>query len=66
MAGSAPHHPLATALDHMVWGSDRLHVHIYTPMMKTGPLLDLVARWAPDEKTRTRILVDNPAKLYGF
>jgi len=57
---------IAAAPDHMVWGSDWPHVHIYTPMMKTGPLLDLLARWAPDEKARTRILVDNPAKLYGF
>jgi predicted TIM-barrel fold metal-dependent hydrolase len=22
--------------------------------------------WVPDEKTRTKILVDNPAKLYGY
>jgi D-galactarolactone isomerase len=22
--------------------------------------------WAPDEATRHRILVDNPARLYGF
>lgn len=68
MAGIAPHHPLATATapDHMVGGSDWPHVHVHTPMMKTGLLLNLVARWAPDEKTGTRILVDNPAKLYGF
>jgi len=29
-------------------------------------LLDLLLDWAPDEKTRNKILVDNPAKLYGF
>jgi D-galactarolactone isomerase len=29
-------------------------------------LLDLMADWAPDEKTRQLIFVDNPAKLYGF
>jgi D-galactarolactone isomerase len=29
-------------------------------------LLDLMLDWAPDEKTRNRILSDNPAKLYGF
>jgi predicted TIM-barrel fold metal-dependent hydrolase len=29
-------------------------------------LFDLMAVWAPDEATRNRILVDNPAKLYGF
>jgi predicted TIM-barrel fold metal-dependent hydrolase len=25
-----------------------------------------LAEWVPDEATRTRILVDNPARLYGF
>jgi D-galactarolactone isomerase len=29
-------------------------------------LLDLMADWAPDEKTRQLIFVDNPARLYDF
>jgi predicted TIM-barrel fold metal-dependent hydrolase len=29
-------------------------------------LFDLLAQWVPDEAMRNRILVDNPAKLYGF
>ena len=29
-------------------------------------LIDLLAEWAPDEATRNRILVDNPATVYGF
>lgn len=29
-------------------------------------LTDLLADWAPDAAVRRRILVDNPAKLYGF
>lgn len=29
-------------------------------------LLDLLADWAPDAAVRKRILVDNPAALYGF
>jgi D-galactarolactone isomerase len=29
-------------------------------------LFDLLAQWVPDERARTRILVDNPAKLYDF
>ena len=28
--------------------------------------LDMLLDWVPDEKTRQKILVDNPAKLYGF
>jgi predicted TIM-barrel fold metal-dependent hydrolase len=29
-------------------------------------LLDLLLHWVPDEADRRRILVDNPARLYGF
>jgi D-galactarolactone isomerase len=29
-------------------------------------MLDLLLDWAPDEAMRRRILVDNPARLYGF
>ena len=51
----------------MVWGSDWPH-----PTMKDddkpndATLIDLLAAWAPDEAARNRILVDNPAALYGF
>ena len=29
-------------------------------------LFDLLLAWAPDENVRHRILVQNPAALYGF
>ena len=29
-------------------------------------ILNLLPDWVPDESTRKRILVDNPARLYGF
>ncbi len=29
-------------------------------------MLDIMLDWVPDEKIRNRILVDNPARLYGF
>jgi hypothetical protein len=29
-------------------------------------LFDLLTEWAPDEATRTLILVRNPEALYGF
>jgi D-galactarolactone isomerase len=29
-------------------------------------VLDLLPEWADDDATRKKILVDNPAKLYGF
>jgi predicted TIM-barrel fold metal-dependent hydrolase len=35
-------------------------------MPNVGELLDLLAEWVPDEAQRRRVLVDNPARLYGF
>jgi len=29
-------------------------------------LFDLLTEWAPDEALRKKLLVDNPAALYGF
>ncbi len=63
--------PFARALvaarpERMVWGSDWPHVAIEGPMVNDGVLLDLLAECVPDAATRTRILVDNPAALYGF
>ena len=29
-------------------------------------LFELLAHVAPDERSRTRLLADNPARLYGF
>jgi D-galactarolactone isomerase len=56
---------VAAAPERMVWGSDWPH-----PTEKEKPddavLFDLLSEWAPDETTRRRILVDNPAALYGF
>jgi len=34
--------------------------------MNVGDLLDLLADWVPDDEARRRVLVDNPARLYGF
>jgi 2-pyrone-4,6-dicarboxylate lactonase len=31
-----------------------------------GALVNLLARWLPDEAQRRRVLVDNPAALYDF
>jgi 2-pyrone-4,6-dicarboxylate lactonase len=57
---------VAAAPDRCVWGSDWPHVAVTGPMFNTGALLDLLPLWVPDERTRNRILVDNPARLYGF
>ena len=37
-----------------------------TAMPNTAIFADLLTTWVPDEATRKRILVDNPARLYGF
>jgi len=62
--------PFARALiedapEHMLWGSDWPHVS-QIRMPDTGRLRNLLADWAPDAETRRRILIDNPARLYGF
>ena len=53
----------------LVWGSDWPHPSEQgkaAPLPDDAVLFDLLTEWAPDEKVRNRILVDNPAKLYGF
>ena len=57
---------IETRPDRMLWGSDWPHVATKLPMPNDGDLLDLLADWAPDDAVRRRILVDNPARLYGF
>lgn len=54
--------------ERVIWGSDWPHSNIFTPghIANDGDMLDLLAEYAPDEAVRNRILVDNPARLYGF
>jgi 2-pyrone-4,6-dicarboxylate lactonase len=54
------------APERMLWGTDWPHVMLKGTMPNDGDLCDLIERWVPDAATRTRILVDNPAELYGF
>jgi D-galactarolactone isomerase len=48
-----------------VWGSDWPHV-TEAEKPNDADLLNLTERWAPDERVRRRIFVDNPASLYKF
>jgi predicted TIM-barrel fold metal-dependent hydrolase len=52
----------------VIWGTDWPHGNTFTPgrTPNEGDLLDLLAVIAPDEAIRERILVDNPARLFGF
>ena len=52
--------------DHLVWGSDWPHPRIEGAMPDAGHLFELFTRWTPDTDIWPRILVINPAKLYGF
>ncbi len=64
--------------ERILWGSDWPHPDSRTPAghratevtpllrIDDGRMLNLLAVWAPDPQTRKTILVDNPARLYGF
>jgi predicted TIM-barrel fold metal-dependent hydrolase len=69
---------IAANPDRLVWGTDWPHPDSVTPPGKKatdltplyqiddGRVLNQLAVWAPDAATRKKILVDNPARLYGF
>ncbi len=69
---------IAANPDRIVWGTDWPHPDSVTPpgrkatevtplfQIDDGRLLNQLAVWSPDEATRRKILVDNPARLYGF
>jgi D-galactarolactone isomerase len=52
------------APERMLWASNWPHPG--NAPQDEAVLLDTLLDWAPDEATRRRILVDNPAELYGF
>jgi predicted TIM-barrel fold metal-dependent hydrolase len=54
------------APERLLWGTDWPHVFIKSAMPDDKKLLALFERWVPHERMRQRILVDNPAALYGF
>ncbi|QGY02454.1 amidohydrolase family protein [Methylobacterium mesophilicum SR1.6/6] len=55
----------AAAPERMVWGSDWPH-RGEKHMPDDARLLDILTAWVPDDRARARVLVDNPAELYGF
>ena len=64
--------------DRILWGTDWPHPDAVTPpgrqvtdvtplyQIDDGQLLNQLPVWAPDAGIRKKILVDNPARLYGF
>jgi predicted TIM-barrel fold metal-dependent hydrolase len=69
---------IAANADRIVWGTDWPHPDSVTPPGKQisdvtplfqiddGRLLNQLPVWSPDAGVRQKILVDNPARLYGF
>jgi len=69
---------IAANPDRIVWGTDWPHPNSVTPSGKQptdvtplfqiddGRLFNQLPVWAPDAAIRKKILVDNPARLYGF
>ena len=59
---------IAAAPSRVIWGTDWPHGNTFTAgqVANEGALLDLLGEIAPDDSMRRRILVDNPARLYGF
>jgi len=60
------HALLDAAPGRLVWGTDWPHVMVKGRMPNDGDLCDLLSDWVPDPALRQRVLVDNPAALYGF
>lgn len=60
------HALLAAAPDQILWGTDWPHVMVKGAMPNDGDIADLLSDWIPDENLRRKVLVDNPARLYGF
>jgi len=63
--------PIARALverapGRCVWGTDWPHTRVRLPIPNDGDLLDLLLEYAPEEEARRKILVGNPAELYGL
>jgi len=69
---------IAANPERILWGTNWPHPNSVTPpgrkptdlnplyQVDDGLVMNLLAVWAPDAGVRKKILVDNPARLYGF
>ena len=69
---------IEAAPDRCVWGTDWPHPNAVTPpgrkptdvtpllQIDDGRLLNLLPVWSPEPAIREKVLVTNPARLYGF
>ena len=63
--------PLGEALarhapERLVWGSDWPHTTETPGSVDDAALVDVLLAWCGTDETLRRVLVDNPAQLYGF
>ena len=63
--------PIARALieaapDRVIWSTDWPHPVSVTQPPNDADLLELLFSYVPDAADRQRVLVDNPARLFGF
>jgi 2-pyrone-4,6-dicarboxylate lactonase len=56
---------IAACPDRVLWGTDFPHPNLKIAVDEAD-LVDLLEAFAPDTDARRRLLVDNPARLYGF
>jgi D-galactarolactone isomerase len=58
---------LRAAPERMLWASNWPHPSAPADSKPDDAmLLDVMLDWVPDEVTRLKVFVDNPARLYGF
>lgn len=53
------------APDRVIWGTDWPHPNVKF-MPNDGDLVDLIPQMAPDPEIQQKLLVDNPARLFGY
>jgi predicted TIM-barrel fold metal-dependent hydrolase len=56
---------IEAAPDRCIWGTDWPHPNVRI-MPNDGDLVDIIPEMMPDSDMQRRILVDNPACLFGF
>jgi predicted TIM-barrel fold metal-dependent hydrolase len=56
---------IEAAPDQVIWGSDYPYLS-NAHRVHSIDLFNLIAQWMPDKNIQQKILVDNPAKLFGF
>jgi D-galactarolactone isomerase len=54
------------APDRMLWATNWPHPTPGVPKPDDAWMLDMLLDWMPEEAARRKVLVDNPAHLYGF